>query len=185
MARASNPISKEAILDAAESVALELGVAHMTLDSVAARANVSKGGLLYSFPNKDALLKGLLDRMLAQMAALRNTIRAELPENVDNELLVEIKTIQSMASVHNAKFSVALLAAVANQQKLISVFRADLSERFFGHVTKTNFLRSAILFYSALGMHFHTLLGVSMLDEELKNKIFGELCRLVETGDHI
>jgi Transcriptional regulator len=35
----------------------------MTLEAVAARANVSKGGLLYHFPSKDALVLGMVSRI--------------------------------------------------------------------------------------------------------------------------
>ena len=54
------------ILNAAESVALRDGVSHLTLDAVAAAAGLSKGGVLYNFPSKDALVRGMIDRMIAQ-----------------------------------------------------------------------------------------------------------------------
>jgi AcrR family transcriptional regulator len=41
--------SREKLLDAAEVVVMERGANSMTLDAVAAQANVSKGGLLYQF----------------------------------------------------------------------------------------------------------------------------------------
>jgi len=36
----------------------------MTLDAVAKEAGVSKGGLLYHFPSKDALIEGLIENMI-------------------------------------------------------------------------------------------------------------------------
>jgi AcrR family transcriptional regulator len=59
--------SKVGILDAAEAVVLESGARHMTLDAVAVKAGVSKGGLLYHFPTKDALLRAMLDRLRKQL----------------------------------------------------------------------------------------------------------------------
>ena len=38
------------------------GVARLTLDAVAREADVSKGGLLYHFPNKDALISAMVLR---------------------------------------------------------------------------------------------------------------------------
>lgn len=64
MARPSN---RERVLDAFEHLLVDdVGVA-ATLDAVAAAASVSKGGLLYHFPSKDALVEGLLDRLRAQV----------------------------------------------------------------------------------------------------------------------
>src|ERR1700692_1829110 len=46
-------IDRDRILDAAERVILESGGRNFTLDAVAERAGISKGGLVYSFPTKD------------------------------------------------------------------------------------------------------------------------------------
>lgn len=51
------------ILDALEDVLAEFGHGGATLEAVAARAGVSKGGLLYHFGTKEALYSGLLDRL--------------------------------------------------------------------------------------------------------------------------
>ncbi|SFA76664.1 transcriptional regulator, TetR family [Amycolatopsis marina] len=57
------PSSRDRILDAYENVLIAHGPAGVTLEGVAAEAGVSKGGLLYHFGSKDALLDGLLDRV--------------------------------------------------------------------------------------------------------------------------
>lgn len=55
--------SQEQILDAAEAVVIERGVKEMTLEAVANRASLSKGGLLYHFPSKDAIVQGMVSRI--------------------------------------------------------------------------------------------------------------------------
>ncbi|MGP8035610.1 MAG: TetR/AcrR family transcriptional regulator [Steroidobacteraceae bacterium] len=54
--------ARQRLLDAAERVVVESGATHLTLDAVAKSAGVSKGGLLYHFPSKEALLEGMLAR---------------------------------------------------------------------------------------------------------------------------
>ena len=56
------------ILDAAEAIVRANGVAGLTLDAAARGAGVSKGGLLYHFASKEALLTGLLARLSAFIA---------------------------------------------------------------------------------------------------------------------
>jgi len=51
---------------AAEELAHEVGPGHMSLDAVAQRAGVSKGGLLYNFPSKTKLLEALVEHHLAR-----------------------------------------------------------------------------------------------------------------------
>ncbi|HBF34148.1 TPA: hypothetical protein DDW35_06255, partial [Candidatus Sumerlaeota bacterium] len=86
----ARPDSKEAILDAAESVVLEHGASHMTLDAVAERAGVSKGGLMYNFPTKEALLTAMITRLGTEGDKLREQERAKFPAGQGDELFVEI-----------------------------------------------------------------------------------------------
>ncbi len=55
--------TRDRILDAFEAILIDEGERGATLDAVAARAGVSKGGLLYHFGSKDALIAGHLERL--------------------------------------------------------------------------------------------------------------------------
>ncbi len=58
------PSRRVQLLDAAIAVIRRDGAGALTLDSVAAEAGVSKGGVLYHFASKRALIDGLLSRWL-------------------------------------------------------------------------------------------------------------------------
>ena len=53
--------ARQRILAAADELSRDLGPANLSLDAVAQRAGVSKGGLLYHFPSKARLLKALVE----------------------------------------------------------------------------------------------------------------------------
>ncbi|MFI1915848.1 TetR/AcrR family transcriptional regulator [Nocardia sp. NPDC020380] len=55
--------TRDRILDALENLLLDKGLSQVTLENVANAAGVSKGGLLYHFRSKDALIAGLLRRV--------------------------------------------------------------------------------------------------------------------------
>lgn len=57
--------TRERILDSYRDLLLEHGGAGVTLEAVAERAGISKGGLLYHFPAKAMLLVGLTERLAA------------------------------------------------------------------------------------------------------------------------
>ena len=63
------PSRREQLLDAAIAVIRRDGARALTLDAVAAEAGVSKGGLLYHFASKRALIDGLLARWLDDFEA--------------------------------------------------------------------------------------------------------------------
>lgn len=67
--------ARDRVLDAYETLLIEHGPGSATLDAVAAAAEVSKGGLLYHFASKDALVTGLLGRLRERSAADADAIR--------------------------------------------------------------------------------------------------------------
>jgi AcrR family transcriptional regulator len=60
----SRPDTRDRILSAAAAVIRRGGARALTLEAAAAEAGVSKGGLLYHFPTKDALVDGLVEDWL-------------------------------------------------------------------------------------------------------------------------
>ena len=70
---------RERLLDSAEAVLAEHGSQGLTLAAVAAHAGVSKGGLLYHFSTKDALITALIDRLIAGFDEQIESFRLERP----------------------------------------------------------------------------------------------------------
>ncbi len=57
--------TQERIFKACQSILLEQGSKGLTLDAVAEKAKLSKGGLLYHFPNKETLVKELFQHVMS------------------------------------------------------------------------------------------------------------------------
>jgi AcrR family transcriptional regulator len=64
---AGQPDARTRVLDAAEAIVQARGVTGLTLEAAARDAGVSKGGLLYHFASKEALLTAMLSRLAAFM----------------------------------------------------------------------------------------------------------------------
>ena len=60
--------TRDRLLDAAAAVVYRDGAQALTLDAVAAEAEVSKGGLLYHFGSKRELVEAMVERWLAEFA---------------------------------------------------------------------------------------------------------------------
>ena len=61
--------AKDRILDSFEDILIKEGERAATMDAVAAAAGVSKGGLLYHFPSKEAMVEALCQRLAELTAA--------------------------------------------------------------------------------------------------------------------
>lgn len=54
---------RELILNTVSKLIREEGMEKLTLEAVATKAGISKGGLLYHFPSKDALILGMIEQL--------------------------------------------------------------------------------------------------------------------------
>jgi len=165
------------LLTAAEDVVLELGAAHLTLDAVAQRAGVSKGGLLYHFPSKEALLTGMIARLIEYIEAARAAAMSDsaaLPENV---LRAHIGVCLALDD-RMRRIGAALLAAVANCPSIMDPIRERITENMrtlIDHPREP--ARAAILFLAAEGMGKLDLLGLNPFTPGQRQAIMDEMLR--------
>lgn len=73
------PDTRSRVLDAAERIVHARGVPALTLEAAAREAGVSKGGLLYHFASKEALLAALMQRLAAFIQSSFEATREAVP----------------------------------------------------------------------------------------------------------
>ena len=78
--------ARDRILDAYEELLINEGPRGATLDAVVALAEVSKGGLLYHFRNKEAMAGALIEKLRSLAAADLQTMRED-PEGPSRYLV--------------------------------------------------------------------------------------------------
>lgn len=122
------PSRRDLILYAAGQVVLSQGAGQLTLDSVAEEAGVSKGGLLYHFPTKDALIEELLDAYLRSFdARIDAHIDADTGEPAGRFLRAYVRTSFG-EELPDPSFSAAALAAITAKPELLAHVRAKYAE---------------------------------------------------------
>lgn len=176
----SRPSCKHLILEAAEAVVRDGGAAHLTLDAVADKAGVSKGGLLYHFPTKEALIEGMIAQVIERGQERRAVALEQLPATPSRGLKAEIISLLVTHDVDH-RVSTALLAAVANEPKHTSRFRELHRERFAAHTENAPHPeRVEIVLLAAYGLFFLDLLQGSPFDARQRAALVEELLRLSE-----
>lgn len=119
----------DALLDAAELIVRRDGSAKLTLDAVAAEAGVSKGGLLYHFPTKEALISAMVERMLESFdEAHQSAMNLDAAEPGRwTRAWVRTSVGPAGASEHDMT-AAGLLAAVATNPALADPMRARYAD---------------------------------------------------------
>lgn len=174
--------SREAILDAAEAVVMQSGAAHLTLDAVAEAAGVSKGGLLYHFPSKDALVEGMIRRCVTQFEADSRATEQKLPDSPARDLKAYIQAALDDEGPRR-QVNVALLAAGANNPELLQPVR-EHNRVFFSELAsrKRGFERAVAVVLAAYGLWFLEALQLSMLSAKQRQRVVQEILALAESG---
>lgn len=172
--------SREKIVDAAEKVVIEVGAAHMTLDAVAEKAGVSKGGLLYHFPNKEALLKAMLERRMQRFEEAQEKKCRELRNGPTREIKAYI--LSALGRDRNTdRIGASLLAAIAHNPKLLDPAREDYRKRLDKLLPAgLGFERAAIIVLAVDGLRLLELLSLSPFNETQRKKVTKELLRFAD-----
>jgi AcrR family transcriptional regulator len=111
------------ILGAAVGLVGREGVSGLTIERVAEEAGISKGGVFYHFPKKEALIEGMIGRALED--ADREIVRLAASE--EEEVVGGFARAYARATFGqkgNLDVSGGLLAAVANDPDLLEPLRA-------------------------------------------------------------
>jgi AcrR family transcriptional regulator len=123
--------SREKMLDAAETVVMKRGANSMTLDAVAAQAQVSKGGLLYHFASKDALVQAMVARIatLAEKTFAAALEKEPVAKGRHARALLYLMMDEEGPFLLNVKRMAApLLTAVAGNEELLIPMRQFLQK---------------------------------------------------------
>lgn len=149
--------TRERILRAADAIATESGAATVSLDAVAARAGISKGGLLYHFPTKAALLRALVEDYLERIEALLDDGgEAGRP----NALIVTLLE-HFLAEWSQQAPAGGLLAALSEDPMIlapVAAFQARVLARLRANASDP--LLAELIFYAMQGWRSGRLLGM-------------------------
>jgi AcrR family transcriptional regulator len=140
---------------------------------------LSKGGVLYNFPSKDALIAGMVARLIEDCARDIAELRPRY-EGCDSATLAAVVT--AAPAWISAKKSVAraLLAAHAENPALLQPFCAFKQTQKAQILSETIKPADALMIWSAIeGLVFTSALGLNVhSDAEVETMLSGMMARL-------
>jgi AcrR family transcriptional regulator len=177
MARARD--TRDRILFGAEEVVLRDGVAHLTLEAAANEAGVSKGGILYHFPTRAALVAAMVERLSSQFTEdlERHGAGSGLPGAFTRAYLeATFGPSGDAVASRERRLGAAVIAGVAADTELLEPLREQFAT--WQHALVTDGLPPAgasLVRLAADGLWFTELLGLAPLDEDLRSSVREEL----------
>jgi AcrR family transcriptional regulator len=180
--------TRDRILEAAQDVVLSDGVARLTLEKAAARAGVSKGGVLYHFPTRAALVSAMVERLAvtfdAALAAQPERAAAgpDRRPGAHARAYVEesFRPTAGAGDEQGEQIGAAVLAAMASEPELLRPLREAFG-RWQAEITADapDAVRATVARLAADGLWLTELFGLGPLDPTLREQVHAELLRLV------
>jgi len=154
--------TRRRILDAAQELSRCSGTVHLSLDAVAAKAGVSKGGLLYHFPSKALLMEALVEDFLGRYdAALSAEERTGQPDSAIRAYLSQFRAERDRGKPASS----GLLAALAEDPDMLAPVRrreADFLARI--RATASDPELATLAFLAIHGIRAMELLNIKVLE---------------------
>lgn len=173
--------TRSKILKAATDVVLSDGILHLTIEAAAVQAGVSKGGLLYHFPSKDALVAGMVKYIM------QNYID-NIEQNAEQDILQYGKWTRSFIkgtfeqSNPDKHMDAALMAAATINPDLLKPIQ-DAYKQWQDHIEDDNGLDpiNATIFRLAVdGLWFSEIFDLAPLEDDHRQRVLERLIQLTK-----
>lgn len=179
MAAAGRPSSRDKIVAAAVDLAKEVGPGHVSLDAVAQRAGVSKGGLLYNFPSKTKLLEAIVAHHLDKFenALLEKT---EKSQSKTDSVIAACVDLYEMDCKEGLPPASGFLAALVENPDLLLPVR-EVTRRLVDKIrSNSSDVSAALVVFMALeGLRCLPLLDIDVLTKAERSLVIDELHNMV------
>lgn len=172
------PKAKRKILDAARDIVEHSGAGALTFDELARVSGITRGGITYHFPTKDALLLGLLDRDMEQW---QESEAACTPTDLSCPRQCElIGFIRSHTSEDDSRrrFVAGMLSAAVHHPALLDGCREEIRAQYRAATWDEAELRAHVLRLAACGLFWDEVFQFNSLPAETRRRFTELLERL-------
>lgn len=170
--------TKHKILEAAADIVQTEGILELTLEAAAKKANVSKGGLLYHFPSKDALIEGMIQH---SMQGYTDRIKegAAYDSNEKGKWTRSFIKETFQQSTSNENMDAGLMAAAVLNLDLLKPIQDAYSE-WQDYIEKDGLdpIDATILRLATDGLWFSEIFGLAPLEEDQRKLVLERLIQL-------
>ena len=179
MEKRGSPSTRDVILRAADRVVVEVGVSGLTLEAVAREAGLSKGGLLYHFPSKEALISGMVGRLVGGFTDALGRELAREKGSASGRWLRAYARASFAEDRWYLEAGAGLLAAVAENPALLDPVRRGFEEaQRWAERDGVDPAVATLVRLAADGLFFAELLGLAPPEGRLRGRVLDALLEL-------
>ncbi|MGH6859266.1 MAG: TetR/AcrR family transcriptional regulator, partial [Phyllobacterium sp.] len=171
------------ILNAAESVVVRDGAAHLTLDAVAEQAGISKASVIYDYKSKQALIQAVIERRVTQDKAFIQELTDSLGDMPSAIIRGRVMASANPPLDDARAVAVNLCSALAQDAQLRSGIQKEQATIIAQILETSASPRGALLAYLALeGLKILEYLDLHSWPEKERSHILREINWLIDAA---
>ncbi len=183
-ARGSGDATRRSVLAAAAEIVVRDGASKLTLDAVAERCGLSKGGILHHFSTKDSLITAMIDDVVKGFEAdLQRNMQGEQGPGSFARAFLRACLDRNGIVTRTIRVSAGIVAAVAINAQLLAPLRKRYGE--WSARLEDDGIDPAIaelVRAAADGLWLGTVLELGSTSAALRQRMFTKLIELTHLG---
>ena len=176
MAMGRTPAARQKIIDASRAIVRERGAGALTFDEISQVSGVTRGGITYHFPTKQALLRGLVDDDVRQWKQVEADNQPEGTSAEMGELIGFIRA-HTNEDPDRRRFVSGMLSAVTLDPPILDPAREFERDRMAAIEWNEKNLKLQMLRYAAIGIFWSQLFGCPDLPADVRRQLVALLER--------
>ncbi|HEK2813774.1 TPA: TetR/AcrR family transcriptional regulator [Proteus mirabilis] len=167
-------IDREKLLEAIFDIVMEQGAAALTIDTVAKKMGISKGGVQYCFNSKEAMIDAMFEHWEGGYEARFNQVVAN-DNSANNRVRAHIHATHDHDKLSFAK-GASLMAALLQTPEYLQSTKAWYQQRLAGVDTTTvEGKRARLAFLATEGAFLLRYFGLMDIDDNEWEEIFSDI----------
>lgn len=165
--------TRKAVLQAALTIIARDGPRQLTFDAIATESGISKGGVMHQFPNKAAVLKGLLEHQIQFFEEFsQNRLVSQPKDKKDSQLKAQIETLREVISDPHS-VALGMLAAFVEDPSLLAIVRDSTAGKLQQLLANAEDRDMAMIRWAAArGLVISSLVGLCPLTDTDRQHLF-------------
>jgi AcrR family transcriptional regulator len=179
--------TRDRLLQATSHIIQTQGVERLTLDAVAKEAQVSKGGLLYHFASKEALVVGVIQYLMDDFdAAIDHELSQDQALNLPGRWLrAYVKATFNYKTLPISLITSLLLAVTSNPEELLKPVQSrfdDWQQKI--EVNGLDPVRANLVRLAADGLGTNEMFGLSVADNAMRQQLLEMLLAIIQEAEY-
>ncbi len=169
-----HPAARQKVIDASRRIVMERGAGCLTFDEIAQVSGVTRGGITYHFPTKQALLRALVHQDIAQWKAVESELKPDDQSPETAELLAFLRA-HTHEDPDRRRFVTGMLGAATLDPPILDPARQFERERFEGIEWNDRTIRLQLLRMAAMGLFWADLFGCPEIEADVRDRLVSTL----------